>query len=294
MDRIRLIRKLSDMDGSSDYHIHSNFSGDGIHSVEYILEQAAGAGIRRLSIADHDCTEGAELAMKIAGSYSLEVIPAVELSTFFDHKFIHILGYGFCLGENTALDSLLGQIQKRRMENMDQILALIKAQGLQISLDAVLHMTGGRAPMVSSYAKVLLDDERNLDCEILKPYREGGTRGINGPINFAVDYMLAGGPLYAEELPVTMEEGIAAITASGGIAVMAHPGLWFREEYLPVLERLVCAGLVGMEVYTPYHTAAQTAYYKGIAEQYGLCQTHGSDFHGYAVKPKNELGKFTV
>lgn len=294
MDRIQLLQKLSDMDGSSDYHIHSEYSGDGVHSVECILEQAVQAGIRSLSFADHDCTEGTELAMKIAGSYSVNVIPAVELTTFYHQRFIHILGYGFDLGKNSTLKSLIKSIKKRRMDNMDQILSKIERQGLHISQNEVLNMTGGRAPMVSSYAKVLLDDERNIDCEILKPYRKGGARGINGSINFAVDYMLAGGPLYVEELPVTMEEGIAAITASGGVAVIAHPGLWFQEEHLPVLKQLVRVGLIGMEVYTPYHTPAQTAYYKRIAEEHGLYLTHGSDFHGYAVKPKNRLGKFTV
>ena len=294
MDQTRLLRKLSEMDGCSDYHIHSDYSGDGIHSVEDILEQAARIGIRSLSIADHDCTEGAKLAMKIAGSYSVQLVPAVELTTFFHHRFIHILGYGFSLEEDTGIQFLLSRIKKRRMDNMEQIVALIQANGLHISRDDVLDMTGGRAPMVSSYAKVLLDDPENMDCEILKPYREGQARGINGPINFAVDYMLDGGPLYVEELPVTMEEGIGAIVASGGVAVMAHPGLWFRDEHLPVLKRLIRIGLSGMEVYTPYHTPEQVAYYKRIAKEHGLYMTHGSDFHGYAVKPRNRLGQFTI
>jgi hypothetical protein len=48
-------------------------------------------------------------------------------------------------------------------------------------------------------------------------------------------------------------------------------------------------GLLGMEVYTFYHTPAQTAFYRRLAEELGLVATAGSDFHG-RIKPHVAFG----
>ena len=44
-----------------------------------------------------------------------------------------------------------------------------------------------------------------------------------------------------------------------------------------------------MEVYNFYHTAEQTAFYRGLAEELGLVATAGSDFHG-RIKPHVAFG----
>ncbi|NTV80884.1 MAG: hypothetical protein HGA24_05610, partial [Candidatus Aminicenantes bacterium] len=48
-------------------------------------------------------------------------------------------------------------------------------------------------------------------------------------------------------------------------------------------------GLLGLEVYNFYHTAEQTAFYRGLAGDIDLVATAGSDFHG-RIKPHVAFG----
>ena len=49
------------------------------------------------------------------------------------------------------------------------------------------------------------------------------------------------------------------------------------------------AGIVGMEVYSSYHSPEQIEFYSKQAEKYDLIKTLGSDFHG-KTKPSIKLG----
>ena len=42
---------------TGDFHLHSTAS-DGVHTPTWVMEAAARAGIRVLSLTDHDSTEG--------------------------------------------------------------------------------------------------------------------------------------------------------------------------------------------------------------------------------------------
>jgi predicted metal-dependent phosphoesterase TrpH len=72
--------------GLADLHIHTTYSWDGTCSVSAILKQAAHhAGLDVIAITDHDAIQGALDAMALAPSYSLEVVPGIEVSTADGH-----------------------------------------------------------------------------------------------------------------------------------------------------------------------------------------------------------------
>jgi len=48
-----------------------------------------------------------------------------------------------------------------------------------------------------------------------------------------------------------------------------------------VVERLAAAGLRGIEVWHPHHSAATTRRYRALAERLSLLESGGSDFHGH-------------
>ena len=74
------------------------------------------------------------------------------------------------------------------------------------------------------FGEALLNDPRYLENELLKPYREGGTRSDNPFVNFYWDYYAQGKPCYTEIKFPTLEETIKFINEHGGVAVLAHPG----------------------------------------------------------------------
>lgn len=363
-DKKQLLDKLSDMSVRSDYHVHSAYSGDGIYSVAELFDQFEDAGLESVAIADHDCIDAVYEAVPEAEKRGIECIPAVEVSTFYQNMFIHILGYGFHYDEETPLSQLLDRISRRRIDNIKPTLEKLRAEGLYIDeqqvwdslgwdyatdprdetcapldqkdntgappeqtgdIGAPPEQTGDigappersrgfgasleqnrgsgapsgqrckkKPPMVSTYSRILLADHRNDDHPLLRDYRPDGPKWLNCTMKFAVDHMIYGKRFYVPELQVSMEEGVDAITASGGVAVMAHPGVWMTEQHAPVLEELREHGLLGMEVFTPYHTAEQVSFYRDLATKYDLYMTHGSDYHGAAAKPRNKLGIFVL
>src|SRR4029077_13451133 len=76
---------------------------------------------------------------------------------------------------------------------------------------------------------------------------------------------------------MTASNATALIHQSGGVAVMAHPGLNRSDEVIPVM---VEGGLDGIECFHTKHSAATTEHYLQIAERFHLLVTGGSDCHG--------------
>lgn len=81
---------------------------------------------------------------------------------------------------------------------------------------------------------------------------------------------------------LSIREVIDRVHEAGGIAVLAHPleyG-WDEQTFERNMERLVQAGLDGIEAfYTPYSQAEQDRL-AAMADRYGILTSAGSDFHG--------------
>jgi hypothetical protein len=83
--------------------------------------------------------------------------------------------------------------------------------------------------------------------------------------------------------PPTVPEVIAAAHSAGGVALIAHPGRSKGVYAIPAdaadIAAFVAAGIDGIEVFYPAHTAAQIDFYLSQAQQHGLLISGGSDSH---------------
>jgi hypothetical protein len=86
------------------------------------------------------------------------------------------------------------------------------------------------------------------------------------------------GAAYVPRPAFRPEEAIALVHEADGVSVLAHPGASLPDS---LLERLVAAGLRGVEVWHPQHNAATIRRYRALAARLGLLETGGSDFHGH-------------
>jgi len=100
-----------------------------------------------------------------------------------------------------------------------------------------------------------------------------------------------GGPAFVPRRGASPQEVVAIIHRAGGLASLAHPGVYRRDE---VIERLAGEGLDAIEVRHSDHDAATEARYREIASRLRLLVTGGSDFHGHAGHRIPALGTVTL
>ncbi|MBI5155040.1 hypothetical protein HZA57_07365 [Candidatus Poribacteria bacterium] len=94
----------------------------------------------------------------------------------------------------------------------------------------------------------------------------------------AFDRFLGNGkPADVPKMMVGPEFTIDLIHQAGGIAVLAHPGLWNQFD---LIRELVPMGLDGVEVWHTKHSPEEVARLAAIAKEFGLVMSGGSDCHG--------------
>ena len=244
--------------GAIDLHIHTTCS-DGQDTPEDIIDAYAQAGYSAISITDHDSVEGIIRGLEAVKGKDMELIPGIELSSIHDMFDIHILGYFIDYSRQDFIDSIAFFKEKRR-ERAQEIVKNLNFLGLDIQFETVLRIAHGAPVGRPHIAEALLSEE------LINTYGEAFARYIGDQ-----------GPAYVPKFNVTPQEAIELILDSGGVPVLAHPGVLNREEYIFDLLEF---GLVGLEAIHPLHTPEKQLYYEKLAKKYGLIVTGGSDWHG--------------
>jgi predicted metal-dependent phosphoesterase TrpH len=263
-----------------DLHTHTDRS-DGSTAPGDLVRQAAAERLEALAIADHDTMAGYDIACPVAADCGLELVCAVELSTRPNElreegkreRSVHVLGY-WLLSPPTAEFRLYLETQQasRRQRNVD-LVAKLRQLGVSITLKDV-EVYGRNQVGRPHFARVLCD------------------KGYVSSMQEAFDLYLADEAKAAVDRDEpTLEEGIRRIKDSGGMASLAHPVRLPQRgaELERLLERLMDAGLEGIEVFHSEHSADDRAEFARFADRLGLISTGGSDFHG-ENKPGIRLG----
>ncbi|HBP86075.1 MAG TPA: PHP domain-containing protein, partial [Nitrospiraceae bacterium] len=103
-----------------DLHTHTHFS-DGSASPTALVELAHQQSISILAITDHDTTEGLPEAIAAAQHLPLEIIPGIELSTEFQGREMHMLGYFIDLAD-PQFQARLERLRATRIDRLHHIL----------------------------------------------------------------------------------------------------------------------------------------------------------------------------
>jgi predicted metal-dependent phosphoesterase TrpH len=107
----------------------------------------------------------------------------------------------------------------------------------------------------------------------------------------AFDRYLGNGKVaFVQKDRLPLVDAIAMIHRAGGLAVLAHPGPTGSRARIEVL---AAAGLDGVEVRHPGHSAEDTARLSALADHFGLVPSGGSDWHG-ATEGSRRLGMMDV
>lgn len=262
-------------DGSFDLHTHSTVS-DGTEPPDTVVRQAARAGLAGLALTDHDATAGWEAAGAAAREAGIALVPGIELSTRLGWRSVHVLGYLVDPGD-AALVAETARIREARRARARRIVDRV-AEDYPITWDDVVAQTGEGATVGRPH---IADALVALGIE---PDRSAAFAGVLHPGRGYVE------PHYAP----SPQQGVALITAAGGVAVLAHPGATRAEWVLPeeTVGELVDVGLVAIEARHPENTPGGGARAAELAVRFGLPVTGSSDYHG-SGKP-NRLGQRTT
>ena len=249
--------------GAIDLHTHSTCS-DGVLAPAQVVALAARAGLPAIALTDHDTTEGWGEAAAACAEHGLAFIPGLELSTEIGGRSVHILGY-FVDATHAGLAQECDRLRFERERRAAAMVDKLQALGIPITDDEVLAQAGG-APVGRPHIAAAMV-----------------ASGAVADLDAAFDQFLHdGGPAYVTKHALDPAEGVRLIAAAGGVAVLAHPGASTRDAPidLALLDRLVAAGLAGVEADHVGHDEVARRYWREAAWQRNLYVTGSSDFHG--------------
>lgn len=271
--------------------MHTTISNDGTYSPETIIQMCHEAGLEIVALADHNSTKAFRIAKPIADAYGMKLVPAVELDCHIDGINLHVLGYGINPNHPT-FDAYEEEILTQERNSSQFVVNKIRELGIHLEDEALNRVQIHGVITGEMIAEVALEDSKNDNNELLVPYREGGSRSQNPLVNFYWDYCTQGKVAYYPIQFRTIDEIIKMINDAGGFAVLAHPGNNIKTN-VDVFKKIIDKDVIGVEVYSSYHSPEVIEHYHALALEHDLIMTLGSDFHG-KTKPSIHLGKFNI
>jgi transcription antitermination factor NusB len=255
----------------ADLHIHTDFS-DGTMSPEQVIKEASKLNLRTIAITDHDSVSAIEIAQGICRKEGIDIIPAIELSSYYRPVDIHLLGYFIDIKNNVLLEKL-AELRSERIERIKKITKKLRDLGVKVDHQEVFDVAKEGSPGRMHIAEVLCS--KGYCSDIRESFRK---------------YLSDNGPAFVPKEALTLREAIELIVSSDGIPVLSHPGATKRDTLIP---KMVEYGLQGIEVYCPTHQPEDVKRYKRLAKKYDLLITGGSDCHG-TRKPDIALGSIRI
>lgn len=242
-----------------DLHIHTTAS-DGAWPPEKVVRGASDGGLDVIAIADHDTTAGLAAAQAAGVTCDVQVIPALEVSSTYGDREIHVLGY-FVDPAAPPLERHTRRAGELREARMREMLARLGSQGVEVTFEEVESAAGpervnigrphlARALVTGGYATSVLDAFNRLIGDQH--------------------------PAFVPTRLLEPEQAVALILEAEGIPVWAHPPGDVIDALLPGLVR---AGLRGLETYRPTHGRNDVLRLEAICRSAGLLKSGGSDWH---------------
>lgn len=255
-----------------DLHVHSNAS-DGTLTPSEVVHLALQKNLAAIALSDHDTVKGVPEAISAAEDTTLEIVPATELSCYYQNVEIHVLGL-FVDYKDADFQAKLEELEQERMQRNLDMIALFQRDNISITLEELQAGNPRSVITRAHFARVLVE------------------KGYCKDKNAAFDrYVGVGCPYYLPKPQITPELSLPLITKAGGIPILAHPML-YKLGYRQVeelIQYLIPLGLKGIEAYHSSNNISQSDKLRSLALKYHLVVSGGSDFHG-ANKPDIELG----
>ena len=247
--------------------MHTTASDGRLTPVE-LVARAAAAGLKTISVTDHDTVASIAEVTSLAAASGIRVVPGIEITAIDQGRDVHMLGYFFD-PSNKLLTAFLANQRQLRVSRVREIAARLTALNMFVDVEALLMAAATRPGSSIGRPQIA---------------RQLVRAGYVASVQDAFELWLATGrPAFVPRTGPSPADVVATIHAARGLASFAHPGVTRRDE---LIAPLAGSGLDAIEVYHSDHTAEDTTTYRRTAARLGILITGGSDFHGEdAVKP---------
>lgn len=272
-----------------DLHMHSSYSSDGEYTPKELIGLCKQAGLKTISLTDHNSVKGIKEAQQFAKESNIHIIPGIEIDCTHKGSDLHILGYNIDFSDSrffTLEESIIDKEQagtKIRLEKIKQI-------GIQYDDEELEKMAFHGIITGEMIAESALRIDSLLPPEQRNPLLAPFYTSKNPYVDFYWAYCSQGKPAYAPVSFISLSEAVELILSTGGTPVFAHPAKNIGCDK-SLLDSIISEGVQGIEVYSNYHSQDETRFYLDYAKSNHLFYTCGSDFHG-KTKPSIRLGAF--
>ncbi len=232
-----------------------------------------------LGIADHDTIDGLAEAQLAGEQFGIEIVTGVEFSTRHEYQKyfggVHLLGY-FINPKSSRLVNVMDKVKQGRLDQKIQQIEKLQSFGFDIPVKAVFDRVGG-VPGRPHIAAVLIERNPGKFANVGQVFAEYLGVGARAHIR--------------RQFALTVGEAINVVKDAGGLPVFAHPGAYGDDilDPLAAVRNAKTEGVEGVEVFYPYETGHRPGEgsrwigrVEALAQELGLLQTGGTDFHGHA------------
>ena len=255
----------------ADCHIHTRNS-DGYHLFDEILEMAVKSNLTHIAVTDHDTLKGYEEVKTKSEEFGIKTVKSLEISAIDKNTGIrvHLLGYN--IKKDHIIESLCKDIVQQRNEKAKKQVEVLNKIGYKIDYDELYEFSKGYIFKQHIFDVLLMSGQ----TEKIFPSINETLFKNGGECDLAMDY-------------IDVREAVKAVKASGGYAVIAHPG---QQKNIYLVDDLVKLGLNGLELNHEANSTEYRALIEEKAEEYNLILTGGSDYHGIYARRDTEVGSY--
>ncbi len=246
-----------------DLHCHSTVS-DGTLEPEAVAARARANGVDLWALTDHDEVGGLQRAAAAARAQGLAFLTGAEISVTFANTTVHIVGLGFDASDERLVQGLR-QTRGGRGERAQEMAAQLAQVGIPGAYEGALRYVGNPELISRTHFARFLVEQR-----VCRDTGEVFRR-----------FLTEGKPGFLPHRWARLGDAVRWICDAGGVAIIAHPARYSlsANEEFALFSEFRQHGGQGVEVVTGSHTTAECATYAGMAREFGLAASRGSDFH---------------
>ena len=261
----------------ADLHTHSS-SSDGSDSPTELVRKADAIKLGGIALTDHDSLDGIQEFMNAEASDHLVRVPGLEISTEYDKKEVHILGY-FVPLDSKSLNEELEFLRKSRHERLPKIVQKLNDLGCDVTIDELYEdLEGVASPGRPHVAQLLI--KKGFVETTLEAFQK---------------YLASDKPAYVKKARMKTLEAVKLLKSVGAVPVLAHPLTIEIQDLRSFVETLMTAGLLGIEVEYDYSFMGMNRTsdeVREVIQDLDILHTGGSDYHG--TVHYTELGSVSV